>query len=51
MMKKIRKKKDCREPTGMAALVINHILSDSTKHATFIDPKTELDKIKNKETK
>lgn len=50
-MKEIIKKESCREPTGMAALVINHILSNSTKHATFIDPKTELDKIKNKETK
>jgi len=42
---------NCREPTGMNAAVINHILSDSWNHTIFIDPKTELDKIKNKEKK
>ena len=50
-MKKVFKKKDCREPTGMAALVINHIPSDSLNHTIFIDPKTELDKTENKENK
>ncbi|MDT2898509.1 hypothetical protein [Lactococcus lactis] len=50
-MKEIIKKESCREPTGMAALVINHILSDSMEGVTFIDSKTDLEKIKNKETK
>lgn len=45
-MKRIFKNRYCREPTGMSTAVIKHILRSSMKHATFIDPKTELDKIK-----
>lgn len=33
----------------MSAVVINHILSDSSNHTIFIDQKAEVDKTKNKE--